>query len=212
MYKFLIGILFFCISLLPAAQGQIEFGYVFGLDGYQRMVNPESESVSRGSGNALLNPFIGPKIWLGGKEFSLSLEAQVNLGITSLSRKDYKGLGAVSFPLMAKLNFMGMTGMDRQFEWGFYVGGGMQWSRTELYYLSQKYRELDVQRNLFPTYVAEIGIGRGGFGVDGSLYGRYGFDPDTKASTLHIGFIFNFLRTFDRFPSLGKEKKPDKLF
>jgi hypothetical protein len=186
--------------------GQLELGYVFGLDFYQRYENPSDQIAYEGAGNVLLSPFIGPKLWLGGEAFSLSLEGQVNLGLTTLAIRDYKGLGSVSFPFIAKLNFSGLSGMDKEFKWGFYLGAGMQWTKTELFYLGGDFKNLGVERELFPLYVVELGLGRGGFGVDGGLYARYGFHPDLGGSSFHIGLIFNFLKSFERLPVQSKDK------
>jgi len=177
---------------------QLQFGYVAGLDFYQRYTNADEILANGSSGSALLNLIAGPKIWIGGPEFSMSLEGQVNLGLFALDVKDYKGLGAVSFPLLAKFNFEGLTGMDAEFEWGVSFGGGIQWSKTELYYLDSDYANIGVERPLFPAYIIELGIGRGGFGLDGQIYMRYGFHPDTDVSVFNIGLVFDFVKTFDR--------------
>ena len=180
---YLIKKLLILLVLLISHQSysQIEFGYVLGTDFYQRIKNPADELASPSAGNVLLNYFLGPKVWIGGPDFSLSLEGQANIGFTTLSIKDYKGLGSVSFPLMAKLNFGGMTGMDREFDLAFALGGGVQYSKSELFYLSKSYKDKGVIRALNPTYIIEAALGYGGFGLDGGLYVRYGFHPDNEA-------------------------------
>ena len=40
---------------------------------------------------------------------------------------------------MAKLNFNGLSGLDREGRLGFSVGGGIQYSKTELYGLDDSY-------------------------------------------------------------------------
>jgi len=181
---------------------QVEYGYVFGLDFYERFVNEEDELASASAGNALTNLFIGPKMWIGTKKFSFSLEGQMNVGLTTLSLDDYKGIGSLSFPLLAKLNFGGDSGLRRKFKWGFYAGGGMEWVKTELIYLKDSFEDKGVKRSLFQNYVIEVGFGRGGFGMDGNFYFRYGFNKDKIGSVLHLGMVFNFVKSFNRFPKI----------
>lgn len=186
---------------------QIGLGYVVGFDIYERFKNPADGIASPSSGNALLNGFVGPKIWLGGPEFSVSVEGQINLGLTSFSVRDYKGIGSVSFPVLAKLNFGGNTALDRNFETGYSIGGGIEWSKTELFYLSKEHRALGVSRPFYSNYVIELGIGKGGFGLDGGLYFRYGFNPSIKTNNLHVGLVLNMIRNLEKV----KEYKPQKI-
>ncbi len=183
-------LLFFALHI-----GHAQFGYglTFQNDLYQRFTNPESdEDVYRSAGSAILNFAIGPKIWVGGKKASLSVEGLAGIGVLGLAVKDYKGLGTSYFPIMAKLNFNGLSGFDKEGKMGFFIGGGVQYSRTELYGLTSKYEALGVDRSLFMTYVAQAGYGFGisGFGVSGTL--KYGWNPDTKANLLAVGVQWDF--------------------
>jgi hypothetical protein len=175
---------------------QIGIGTVSGFDFYQRYKNPVDDIAYPASGNALLNIIYGPKIWVGGKKFSVSIEGHANIGLTSLALKNFKGMGAVSFPVMAKLNFKGLSGFNPGFSNGFSIGGGIQWSKTELYWLSKKYKDLGVERGFYDVIFGQIDIGIGSFGSDGALYVRYGFNPDNKAKVLNIGMIFSSNKTF----------------
>lgn len=180
----------FVFLIVPISLGaQFEFGYTSGFDLYQRYKNPVDEIAYPAAGNALLSLNAGPKIWLGTPKFSLSLEAQANLGLLTLAVKDFKGLGSISFPLLAKLNFNALSGMTEDFGAGWAIGGGVQYSKTELYYLSGKFKDLGVVRKLFPTYIAEINFGGGGFANIGYLYLRYGYNFDSKAAVLHFGMM-----------------------
>jgi hypothetical protein len=168
---------------------QFEFGYTSGFDLYQRYKNPVDDLAYPGAGNAILSLNAGPKLWIGSPKISLSLEAQANLGLLTLSLKDYKGLGSVSFPMLAKLNFNALSGMTKDFGAGWAVGGGIAYTRTELFYLSEKYKDLGVNRTFYPTYIAEINFGGGGYANIGYFYVRYGYHFDTKASVLNIGIM-----------------------
>lgn len=183
-------ILFFFFFLIPSGLiAQFEFGYTSGFDLYQRYKNPADDIAYPAAGNALLSINAGPKIWVGSPKFSLSLEAQANLGLFTLALKDFKGLGSVSFPLLAKLNFNALSGMTKDFGAGWSIGGGIVYTKTELYYLSGKYKDLGVKRSFFPAYVAEINFGGGGYANTGFIYLRYGYHFDTGASTLNIGIM-----------------------
>ena len=193
-YFILIPVLFSFNLLL----GQIGFGTVSGFDLYQRYRNPVDEIAYPASGNAFLNFIYGPKIWIGGPKFSVSAEGQVNLGLTSLAVKDFKGLGAVSFPVMAKFNFNGLSGFHSGFKSGFSIGGGMQWTKTELYYLSGKYKDRGVSRDFFDVYFVQVDLGFGSFGTDSAFYIRYGTNPDNKANVLNIGVVISKNKSFKK--------------
>lgn len=181
------------IFLATSLHAQFGIGLTFQNDIYQRFTNPEEEADAyRSAGSAILNFAIGPKIWVGGKKVSLSVEGLAGIGVLGLAVKDYKGMGTAYFPLMAKLNFNGLSGLDKEGKMGFFIGGGLQYSRTELYGVSSDYKEDGVTRSLFPTYVAQAGYGFGvsGFGVSGTL--KYGWNPDTRANLMAVGIQWDF--------------------
>ena len=180
------------------SNAQIGLGTVKGIDLYQKYNNPVDNIAHNGSGNTLLNFIWGPRVWLGGKSFSISVEAQINLGITSLAIKDYKGLGAVSFPALFKLNYKGLSGFFPGFANGVSLGVGMQWFKTELFYLSDAYKDLGVQRKFNKTYIAQLDFGYGSFGSSGAMYLRYGRNFKTKASVFNLGLIFSVNNSFIR--------------
>lgn len=177
---------------------QIGFGTVGGLDFYQRYSNPDDNIAYRSSGNAILNLVWGPRVWIGIKEVSLSVEGQVNLGLTSLALKDYKGIGALAFPVIAKVNFKGLSGIYAGFSPGISLGVGMQWSKTELFYLSKTFKDKGVVRNFNKTYIVQIDFGVGSFGSAGSFYVRYGRNFETKASVLNTGIIISINSSYSK--------------
>lgn len=187
---------------------QIGFGTVGGLDFYQRYSNPDDNIAYRSSGNALFNIVWGPRVWIGKKNLSLSVEGQVNLGLTSLALKDYKGLGSVAFPVIAKINFKGLSGFYAGFSPGISLGAGMQWSKTELFYLSKNYKDKGVERKFNKTYIAQIDFGAGSFGTAGSFYVRYGRNFDTKASILNTGIIISINNSYIK--KHKEYQKPEK--
>lgn len=191
MNKILLSLFLLAISFTSKAQ---QFGYGFTLtnDLYHRYANPKDGIAARSAGSAILNIGGGPKIWIGGQNVSFSAEAQATIGFLGLAVKDYKGLGTAAFPIMGKINFNGLSGLDKEGRIGLSLGGGIQYSRTELYGLADDYADKGIERKLFKTYIAQAGYGFGlsGFGLQGYL--RYGWNKNTKANIMAIGLQWDF--------------------
>jgi hypothetical protein len=170
---------------------QVAFGFTLANDLYHRYTNPVDNKLSPSAGSAILNFGGGPKLWIGNKSTSFSLEGSAMWGIIGLSSKDYKGLGTLAVPLMAKLNFRGLSTFDREGKLGLSIGGGIQYHRTELYGLSDEARNLSIRRPFHQTYIAQVGYGWGvsGFTVVG--FGRYGWNTDLKINTLSVGIQYD---------------------
>ncbi|MBK9256828.1 MAG: hypothetical protein IPM42_15180 [Saprospiraceae bacterium] len=183
---------------------QFGYGLTASNDIYHRYSNPKDGIASPSSGSLLLNLGAGPKIWIGNPKFSFSAEAQAVIGLLGMSLGDYKGLGTVAFPIMGKLNFGGLSTFDREGKTGFSIGGGVQYSKTELYKLADKFAEQGVSRKFFATYIVQAGYGFGisGFSLQGFL--RYGFNPDSKANTFNFGIQYDF-----NTPMLKKITNPE---
>ena len=174
-------------------QGQFGIGLTVTNDLYNRYGNPTDSIAHGGNGSEILNLGLGPKIWYGGEKMSVSLESYANLGLLGLSIPDFKGIGNVSFPLIAKLNFRGLSGLNKEGKTGFSIGGGLQWNKTELFFLSNSFEDRGVTRDFYRTYVVQAGYGFGltGFGVQ--FFTRYGWNPDFDGgNSLNIGFQFDF--------------------
>ena len=197
-------LVFICTTQLLQAQ----FGYGINItnDLYQRFTNPESENdadIYRSAGSLLLNFGIGPKIWVGAPRFSFSLESSANIGLLGLALKDFKGMGTHHIPVIGRLNFGGLSGLDKEGKFGWSIGGGVQFNKTELYYTSDKY-ETSLDRNYFTTYVGQVayGFGISGFSIQGVL--RVGYNPDTKANSFNFGFQYDF-----NIPKLKQISNPE---
>lgn len=189
----LIYISFFVLAGIFSSQAQVGFGLTSSYDLYQYYDNPTDDTgESTSAGSALMNFGLGPKIWFGGNNFSFSVEAQASLGLFGLSVGDYKGLGAMSIPMMAKLNFGGLSTMDKEGKFGWSFGAGLQYTKTELYYLKDSFEEIGGNRDWFKTYVGQIGYGFGmsGFAVAGYLRG--GYLSETEAFTGNFGIQLDF--------------------
>lgn len=184
----------FAFIILSSAEliGQVGYGFTAKTELYSRYKNPPDGIASPSAGSGLLNIGLGPKIWFGNENFSFSPEAVVVFSPFALSSGDYKGLGAVSFPIMAKFQFGGMSNFNRDGKFGFAIGAGIQYSRTEAFGLKSSFEELGVSRSYFKTYIieADFGFGLSGFDLHGLV--RYGFNKDIDANTLSIGIGYNF--------------------
>ena len=201
-------LLFFVISFLIylPIQGQLSHKIIIGFDFYQKYRNPEYAKVndeSRSSGNVIFAVPIGLSLAMGKDNFSFSTEASINIAPLALDIGKFKGLGAVSFPLLAKFNFGALSGFSENRLLGYSLGGGVQFNRTELFGLTKKYDYLE--RKFFPTYVGELGVGGGVSGLNVILYFRVGTSSQS-AFSFNSGLTFNV----DLFKSKSKKtnKKP----
>lgn len=187
----IIFVLLFSGLGITDVSAQFGAGFVLSGDYYQWYRNPtySGQTDQQSSGNVLLNGAIGPKVWLGKDGFSLSLEGQFNWGITAFDMHEYKGMGNISFPILAKLNFGALSTFKDDAERGFYIGGGVQYSRTEAYGLTSDF-DGNTTRNLFPTVIGEIGYGVGGKGFVMSTFVRIGLGLN-DAFTLNVGSIMD---------------------
>jgi hypothetical protein len=189
MSRFIFSLCF--ITVAYALNAQFGYGLTATNDLYHRYSNPKDGIASPSAGSAILNLGVGPKIWIGSRKVTFSAEALANIGFLGLASKDYKGLGTVSYPIMGKLNFNGLSGLDKEGQLGFSIGGGIQYAKTELFGLSDEYKAKGVKRSLFKTYIAQAGYGFGlsGFAVQGFL--RYGWNKE-KANTYSVGIQWDF--------------------
>ncbi|MBT8229339.1 MAG: hypothetical protein KJO50_03705, partial [Bacteroidia bacterium] len=96
------------------------------------------------------------------------------------------------------------SGLNKEGRFGFSIGGGIQFNKTEIYYQTNDFKEKGGERSFFKTYVIQAGYG---FGISGfTMHGfvKYGFDPDVDgASNLHIGIQYDF-----NIPKLSKISDP----
>ncbi len=188
--------LIICFSFISCFCFGQKFGYglTFCNDIYHRYSNPKDNIASPSAGSAILNFSAGPKIWIGGRDATFSLEGQAGIGLLGMSIKDFKGLGTANFPVLAKLNFNGLSTMDKEGQLGFSIGGGIQYTKTEIFGLSDDFEDKGVRRNYFRTYLAQAGYGFGlaGFAVHGFV--RYGWNGE-KANTMSLGLQWDFNAT-----------------
>jgi hypothetical protein len=202
MLKTIIFCAVFCVS--HAISAQFGYGFTASNDLYHRYVNPANSDASPAAGSALLNLGLGPKIWLGNKNVSFSVESQAVFGFLGLSTQEYKGLGTLAIPVIGRLNFKGLSTFDREGKMGWSIGGGLQFNKTELYGLKPEFASKGIERNFFTTYVVQAGFGFGlsGFTAHGIV--RYGFNPDEKSNSLNIGLQYDF-----NAPMLKKITNPE---
>ncbi len=184
-----------CIFLLLAlalsvSYGQVGVGVTYGFDFYQYQANPKAEDVNlkRGLGSALLNFNIGPKLYFGGNQFSVTVEGQLGIAPFAFDLDEYKGLGAFYFPILAAINFKGLSGFYEKSSWGFGFAGGTEFVRTDLYFLDDDFK--DLTRSMFNTYFGQVNVGLGSKASSIFLYARYGVGAD-EARNFHIGIMLD---------------------
>lgn len=185
-------ILCFLLVMSFQLQAQLGIGLTGTSDLYHRYVNPSDEVASPAAGSAIMNLGVGPKLWVGAENFSFSVEGQAVLGVFAFSAKDYKGLGSLAFPIMAKINFSGLSSFSKDGKLGFSIGGGLQYSKTELFGLHADYAGKGVVRDYFETYIVQAGYGFGLSGFTAHLFGRYGWSPDHDGKVMSIGIQYDF--------------------
>jgi len=194
-----------------AMNAQFGAGLTMGIDFYQLYDQGENAINTKSSttGSAITNIILGPKIWIGEDKFSFSLEAPVNWGMFALDINDYKGLGSVAFPLGAKFNFGAASGFNQSNVLGWSIGGGIQYTNTEIYYLEERFEDR-IETGFIPTYYGELGVAFGVAGVDFTLYTRYGLN-EKDASSLNIGLVTNInLIYLNRFEKEQRSTSPPK--
>lgn len=191
MTKRILVFLFFC-SMSQFAHAQFGYGMTAKTEIYTWLQNPKDDIQSASAGSALVNIGLGPKIWLGGENVSFSAEASAVISPFALSISDFKGLGAVSFPVIGKINFGGLSTLNKEGKFGFSIGGGIQWSKTELFGLKGSASNEGVSRSMFRNYIGEIGYGFGMSGFALQVYLRYGRNSALKSSNFSFGIGYDF--------------------
>ena len=172
-------------------KSQFGLGLTAAFDAYQRYSNPidpDDGTISNSAG--FIGGFgVGPKIWVGGENISISLEGQINYGAWGYSFGDDKGHGLLAFPFMFKANRNAASGFHQDKGIGMSLGAGIQYSRTEVFRDWEVYP--DLERKLFPTYVGELGLHvTEGDGMDLALYIRFGMH-EKEARSFNLGLVYN---------------------
>ncbi len=187
--KYTLIVIFFLLSLFHA-EGQIGFGITYGIDLYQYHRNPtmQPDTLQHGIGSALFNLNLGPKLWIGGKNLSISLEAQIGVAPFALDLDEYKGMGAFYFPMLATINYGGLSGFQEKGKWGVGIAGGFQYTRTDLYFLKTEFE--DIERDLFQTVFAQLNVGLGSKATAIYAYVRFA-QGDLDAANWHIGIMLD---------------------
>ena len=188
----LVGILIFSICFMCQINAQFGYGISAKTGLYERWSNPEDDISSRSAGSALINLGVGPKIWLGSSKFSISAEATANLAPFAFSLSEFKGLGAASFPVIARLNFGGLSGLNKKGTIGISIGGGWQWAKTEVFGLTPKFENQGGVRDFYKSFIGEVAAGFGMSGFTGYLYLRYGKNNELGVKTFNLGIGYDF--------------------
>ncbi len=178
-------ILLVVVSIVHTASAQVGIGWTNMLDLYQYQKAPvHADSLEGSQGSFLINPGFGPKLFIGGKKFSLAVQANLCIALFDLNVNEYKGMGSIYAPIMASLNFINLSGFHGQAKYGGSIAFGIQEHLSELFFKPTRYRDVDAQR--FRTYIGQIQFGIGEFGKCTYVYLRYGWN-EAGNSNFNIG-------------------------
>ncbi len=183
------------IMFISLTEAQIGFGTVAGLDLYQYHRVPDYRNAQgklvkgHSLGSAVANFVYGPKLWIGGNSFSVSIQGAVAFAPFAFDTDDFKGMGAVSFPLSVDLNFLGLSGFSPTVRGGFSLGVGMSYHRTELFFVDDTYKA-ERPSGFYQNYFAQVAYGVGSGGTDFRLYVRYG-QGDNSSRFISTGLSFS---------------------
>lgn len=203
-------LIIFCLITTLASNSYAQFDVAIGFETelqlyeWQQRPKPQA-SPYRSVGQVFSFPSIGPKIWFGDWHFlTVSLDGKVAFSPFSLDLVKYKGMGSLSFPVLLKVNFdpngvPGGYGSKRN-TFGyredsglnkFGIGGGVQWTMTEIYARPKDYRSTNA---FFMTYIGEISLqvvmGRKESGGSIEIFARGGGNP-YGAVTFSLGIKYN---------------------
>ncbi len=184
-------VLYLLFSSFIPVKSQCKFDILLGTDVYQWYKNPVDPQVtdSPGSAGQIFGINAGFKFSGGGSNIGLAAECGGNFAPLAFDFPRYKGLGAAAYYVLGKINFGALTGFSKDQLFGFSVGAGLQYSRTELFGLIHKYDYLS--RKWFQTYIGEIAVGGGFSQFLIMAYFRLGTSKE-KAWTLQQGVQLSY--------------------
>lgn len=187
----LFSILLFCACHCTKAQFKLGVGVTYGADVYQHFRNPgiASDSLKYGLGSALFNFNIGPKFWMGVRDFSMSIEGQIGFAPFALDIDQYKGLGAFYFPVAVGLNYRGLSTFREAGGWGLGLAAGTQFTRTDVYFLKEEFEDID--RSFYQTIFGQLNFGFGSKYSSIFAYVRYG-EGEMEAQNWNVGVMLDF--------------------
>jgi hypothetical protein len=190
MVKFFQCVVLIILFFSSIAFSKLKVGISGYYDIYQSYVNPDipSDTTLKGTGSVLGSFGLCPKLCLGVNYISLSVEGGINYAPFAFDGDEFKGFGSLAFPVMVKINILGLSNIDSE-GFGVGLGCGLQYSKTELYGKPIGYTK-SIKRDYFKTYILEIDLGSGGVKGNSAFFIRYGFG-DNKSSTLNIGICVN---------------------
>ncbi len=158
-FLFLIPLLW-GFSKLNAQKIQMGMSLYLDYNLYHRYQKPDFLSPERESAGQLLNllPLGGFGFWIGqAGSFTVGIEGGLDYMPFSIDLQEYKGLGAVSFPLLLRATQPFAPWAEISPFVG--VGIGLQWNRIDLY--GRPSGAALGLNNYFKTQVVELSIGLG---------------------------------------------------
>lgn len=147
-------------------------GFVMAATAYEQYVNPHSggDESAHSAGSFLLNvpPGMGVKLWAGGEDLKFTLEGRAHFAPFATHLKvwdEFSGIGAISFPILMKMNFYGPklnyfteipgpTSPWTDKHWA--IGFGYQYTRTDLFFRPD---DAVNERRMFKTFLGSVEYG-----------------------------------------------------
>lgn len=183
---------FFSLASLNAQRLQMGMSLYLDYNLYHWSQKPNSLSPEQESAGQLLNliPLGGFGLWIGrAGSTTLGVEGGIEYMPFSFDTKDYKGMGAVSFPVLLRLTqpFSPQAGISPFIG----LGAGLQWNRIDLY--GRPSGSQVALNPYFQTRVVELSLGMGsGWHLDEkqtgliAFYVRMGNSPE-GAFSMNMG-------------------------
>lgn len=143
----------------PKAKTKVHLGYAFFMNynlysWYQKPSTIESPLSSSGQVLNVL-PGLGLNFWIGDVDhWILSIEGGLEFLPFALDIDNYKGLGALSIPILAKAQFPILK--QKSLWLMLHVGAGAQLLHTDIYARPDAYQ--NVANPFFTTIVGELGV------------------------------------------------------
>lgn len=184
----------FLLHGLGELKAQIGFGIHFGNDFFQHLSNEEDRPDYSNASSILVAPSVGPKVYAGNPNWSISLQTAVGISPFSWDWSEYKGLGNLFLPSSIAVNFGGLSGFaEDEASWGFSAGFGYVLGMTDLYFRDDEIRGEGGQLIGAPFLKAAIGFGAKGTSV--SWYVRYGQNSGSaRFFSTGIALDINFIQ------------------
>lgn len=207
LYSFWVAVVFLFTTSTAQAQEQekqasaLHFGYGLFLNYnlYTWHQKPSFVLANSSSGQVFnVLPGVGASLWLGDVDhWLIALESGVEFLPFALDIDNYSGLGAVSFPILAKVQLP--VAKQKSLWLMVHAGAGVQFTKTDLY----AQPNTTINHPFYATIMGEVGFHISAVGYqkqhlrEVELFVRAGAAP-LGAISVHTGLRVSFLNRFGK--------------